>query len=525
MNFKPTRLVAALVIAGASSLALAAPAEVIHVEAGDLTGFVKTVPGTEARVDVFLGVPYAAAPVGENRWASAKPAKAWKGVRQADMAPQPCKQKGQGSEDCLYVNVYRPAGTATDAKLPVAVYAHGGANAFGFATEHDGARLAAENGIIVMTIQYRLGAFGFLSLPGMDASAGNFGITDTQAALAWVKRNAAAFGGNPDKVTLVTESAGSTNACRILVDPKSKGLVDGVVLQSEDCIHDVDSPKQAKERADKFIAAAGCQGAADPLACLRKLSSDTLAVASAAVGIWNPVAETSAVSEIAKGNWIKVPVLSGSNKEEGRAAGAAYVGWKYPDYKAWVVKLVGEKSAVEALKIYDPKKHEGKYALEYTIGDFITDSGMRGLGGCTNLTLAEAMAKTGTTAPWIYTFEDSTVPTDPSRHEGFDNAASHAAELTYLFPDAGQYLKRSVRMTDEQHALARQMRAYWGNFVKTQNPNGEGLPVWKPFEGEGAMMALRLNGKSETVPASYFVDQHHCKFWHSIPVVLDRGDR
>lgn len=525
MYFHPTRLVMAIALVSAASLVQATAAEVIHVESGDLNGFVKTVPGTNATVDVFLGVPYAAAPVGENRWVSAKPAKPWKGVRQADTAPQPCKQKGQGTEDCLYVNVYRPSGTSPDAKLPVALYAHGGGNTGGNASEHDGARLAAENGIIVMTVQYRLGAFGFLKLPGMDLSAGNFGISDTQAALAWVKRNAAAFGGNPDKVTLVSESAGSTNACRILVDPKSKGLVAGVVLQSEDCLHDVDSPKQAKVRADKFLEYTGCAKAQDPLACLRKLPSDTLAVASAKVGGWNPVAETSAVSEIAKGNWIKVPVLSGSNKEEGRSAGAAYVGWQYSDYKAWVVKLVGEKTAVEALKIYDPKKRGGQYALEYTIGDFITDSGMRGLGGCPNLSLAEAMAKTGATAPFIYTFEDSTVPTSPSRHKNYDNAASHAAELTYLFPDAGQYLPRSVNMTDEQRALARQMRTYWGNFVKYQNPNGEGLPLWKPFEGDGAMMALRLNGKSETVPTSYFADLHHCSFWHSIPVVMDRGDR
>lgn len=222
MLFQRTPLVTALVLAGVYSMATAAQADVVRVESGDLTGFVKTVPGTDARVDVFLGVPYAAAPVGQNRWASAKPAAAWRGIRQADTAPQPCKQKGQGSEDCLYVNIYRPAGTAADANLPVAVYAHGGGNTGGNASEHDGARLATENGIIVMTIQYRLGAFGFLKLPGMDSSAGNFGITDTQAALAWVKRNAAAFGGNPDKVTLVTESAGSTNACRILVDPSTR---------------------------------------------------------------------------------------------------------------------------------------------------------------------------------------------------------------------------------------------------------------------------------------------------------------
>lgn len=525
MPFQKTALAAALALASCAPAFAASAPEVIHVESGDLTGYVKTVPGTTDRAEVFLGIPYAAAPTGENRWTSAKPAPAWSGVRQADIAPQPCRQSGSGSEDCLYVNVYRPAGTAADANLPVALYAHGGGNTSGFASEHDGARLATENGIIVMTVQYRLGAFGFLSLPGMDASAGNFGITDTQAALAWVKRNARAFGGNPTRVTLVSESAGSTNACRILVDPKSKGLVDGVVLQSEDCIHDVDTPSEARARAEKFVRLAGCADAADQLACLRKRPSDALAAASSAAGGWNPVAETSAVSEIARGNWIKVPVLSGSNKEEGRSAGAAYVGWQASDYKAWVVKLVGEKSAVEALKIYDPAKRQGPYALEYTIGDFITDSGMRGLGGCTNLTLAQALAATGDTAPWIYTFEDSTVPTSPSRHQGYDNAASHAAELTYLFPDAGQYLPRSVRMTEPQRALARQMRAYWGNFVKTLNPNGEGLPVWKPFEGEGAMMALRLNGESRTVPASYFADLHHCSFWHSIPVVLDRGDR
>lgn len=104
MLFQRTPLVTALVLAGACSMATAAQADVVRVESGDLTGFVKTVPGTDARVDVFLGVPYAAAPVGQNRWASAKPAAAWRGIRQADTAPQPCKQKGQGSEDCLYLN-------------------------------------------------------------------------------------------------------------------------------------------------------------------------------------------------------------------------------------------------------------------------------------------------------------------------------------------------------------------------------------------------------------------------------------
>ena len=514
---------AVLTAAFAAGQALAAGLTV-STEGGTLQGFTKTVPGTSSAVEVFLGVPFAAPPVGENRWKAAQPVKAWKGVRMADVAPNACKQRGTGSEDCLYVNIYRPAGMRAGKKLPVAVYGHGGANISGNATMHDGSRMATENNVIVVTLQHRLGAFGFLSLPGMDESAGNFGITDMEAALAWVRRNIGAFGGDTKKVTLITESSGSTNACRILVDPKAKGLVDGVVLQSEDCVHDVDNAKQASVRAEKFLQKAGCADASDKLACLRKLPTDTLAVASAAVGLWNPVSETSAISEIQKGNWIKVPVLSGSNKEEGRSAGGAYIGWGVPEYQAWVKRLVGD-NAERALKVYPADKYKGEYALQYVIGDFITDSGMRGLGGCTNLTLADALGKTGP-ATWFYTFEDSTVPTDAHpKRPGYDNLASHAAELTYLFPDAGRYLRKSVRMNASQKKLAKDMRAYWANFAKTGNPNGKGLPAWKPYKGNGSVMALRLDGKSQSMPASYFAEQHKCSFWNSIPLVLDRGDR
>lgn len=157
--------------------------------------------------------------------------------------------------------------------------------------------------------------------------------------------------------------------------------------------------------------------------------------------------------------------------------------------------------------------------------NFITDSGMRGLGGCTNLTLAQELSKDKSVATYIYTFEDSTVPTS-RKFADYDDAASHASELTYFFPDAGQYQARSVKMTEAQKVLAKEMRQYWGNFIKTQNPNGKSLPQWKRFSDDGgSMMALRLNGQSQSVPASYFSDLHQCKFWHSIPIVLDRGDR
>ena len=136
----------------------------VSTEGGTLQGFTKTVPGTSSAVEGFLGVPFAAPPVGENRWKTAQPVKAWKGVRMADVAPNACKQRGTGSEDCLYVNIYRPAGMRAGRKLPVAVYGHGGANISGNATMHDGSRMASENNVIVVTLQHRLGAFGFLSL-------------------------------------------------------------------------------------------------------------------------------------------------------------------------------------------------------------------------------------------------------------------------------------------------------------------------------------------------------------------------
>lgn len=521
----PKKQLILCLIAGLASGAISAKTpDVVRTAYGDLQGFLKKVPETQLETDVFLGVPYASPVTGDKRWTKAQPPRKWEGIRSADRAPQPCRQNSIGSEDCLYVNIYRPAGTKPDAKLPVGVYAHGGANIVGNASDHDGARIAAENGVIIVTVQYRMGAFGFLRLPGMDPeTAGNFGVSDTEEALRWVKANIAAFGGDGNKVTLMSESAGSTNACRILVDTKFKGGVDAVMLQSEDCLHDVDTTAQSKERADKFLALTGCDQADDKLACVRKLSGNKIAEASAAVGWWNPVSDVPAVTAIAKGDWIKVPVLTGSNKEEGRAAGAAYIGWTEADYKAWVKKLLGE-NAEAGLAQYPISRHTGKYALEYTMGDFITDSGMRGLGGCTNMTLSEALAKAGTPVFW-YSFEDSAIPT-AKKQADYDNAASHAAELTYLFPDAGSYFALSQKMNSSQQKLARDMRAYWANFVRNHNPNGKGLAQWKPFKSDnGFIMALRLDGKSRSEPAKYFSELHRCSFWRSIPIVLDRGDR
>ena len=224
---------AAGVSGAAPSVTVASSAPAADTVQGKVTGITRTLPGTDLAADAFLGIPYAEPPVGDLRWKPAAPAKNWTGVRNAEWHAAPCLQPEGGSEDCLYADIYRPAGTKSDAKLPVAVYLHGGANITGSASAQDPSRLAAESGVIVVAVQYRLGALGFLSLPEFGEASGNFAITDIEEALRWVKKTIAGYGGDPDRVTLMGESSGGTDVCRMLVDPKAKGLFHQAVIQSD----------------------------------------------------------------------------------------------------------------------------------------------------------------------------------------------------------------------------------------------------------------------------------------------------
>ena len=184
---------AAGVSGAAPSVTVASSAPVADTVQGKVTGITRTLPGTDLAADAFLGIPYAEPPVGDLRWKPAAPAKNWTGVRNAEWHAAPCLQPEGGSEDCLYADIYRPAGTKSDAKLPVAVYLHGGANITGSASAQDPSRLAAESGVIVVAVQYRLGALGFLSLPEFGEASGNFAITDIEEALRWVKKTIAGY--------------------------------------------------------------------------------------------------------------------------------------------------------------------------------------------------------------------------------------------------------------------------------------------------------------------------------------------
>jgi para-nitrobenzyl esterase len=514
---------------------------IVSTSLGQLKGGEETVGGYKAQV--FSDIPYAKPPVGDLRWKAPVAPDAWHGVRDATAASPICPQETSGQEDCLYMNIYRPLGAKPSSKLPVMVYAYGGANTGGSLNGVDGTRMAAIGGIIAVTFNYRIGALGFMALPALKTADGatdygNYGILDTIAALKWVKAHIASFGGDPTKVTLASESSGSTNTCRLLVDPAAKGLFRAAVLSSEDCIHDVDDETTANGRATALATALGCTGSdADIASCMRGKSAANIATAKVP-NTWNPWSASTvghgwAVEQIEAGDYAnEVPMIVGSNHHEGRATGDSFT-FNATQYDQWLAKLVtditGRNDIASIKAVYEPavKYPNETHAVQYTIGDVITDSGMRGLGGCTNLSLAAALSQSVPT--YMYQFEDDDAP--PAKNaDGSLNLASHGWEVKYLWTND------MSAFSAEQTALSEQMIRYWSDFAKTMNPNGGSLPNWPQLSGissgdlnnaAGQKISLRkaAQGGSVATPTADFYNEHHCDIWlDGQPLIIDRGN-
>lgn len=480
---------------------------------GTMQGATTLAPGSDKGADSFLKVPFAAPPVGELRWKAPQAPADWAGVRDATTPSPLCPQGADGQEDCLYLDVYRPAGTSSRDRLPVMVWAYGGGNTGGGAKNIDGRRMAAENNMVVVVPNYRLGALGFLDMGRKGSPSGNYGVQDIRAALQWTQRNIAGFGGNPRGVTLSGQSSGGTNACRLLVDPSTRGLYSAMTINSDDCLHDVDTPAEATGRATALAQQLGCDTASDSLACLRARSAKELAAAG---GTWNPVAATPAVDLIKAGRFNRVPMLMGSNKAEGRLFTPWY-DFDADQYKAWVSDLVGPAQAPRVLEQYPADRYSGQWAIQYVMADVMTDSGMRGLGGYTGLRAAGALA--ARTPTYMYEFQDMGAPSsgDP---KGFVYGAAHGAEVQYLFPNEDTW----GRFTTDQKRLSNEMSHYWGSFVRYHRPVSQGGAVWTPLRGErsGTVMQLRPGGsRSEPVPA--YSREHRIDFWRTLPIIMARG--
>ncbi len=453
-------------------------------------------------VRAYKGIPYAAPPLGPLRWRPPEPVPAWTGVRPTH-AFGPNSLQGVVfddidpfavgvSEDCLYLNVWTPAWPADAARLPAMVWIYGGGFVVGSGAEprYDGARLAAR-GIVVVTLNHRLNALGFLAHPELTAelehrASGNYGMLDLVAALTWVKRNIAAFGGDPDKVTIAGESAGSEAASALMASPLAKGLFAGVIGESAAMFASPSrSPAplvKAEAAGVEFMRKAG----AKTLAELRALPAEAILAAAPGLG-YRPIIDgwflPHPPAEIfAAGEQSDAPLMAGWNKDEGFNFTLMQGRDAEKPYDELVRAVFGAQAS-EALRHYPGGSPQ------------IDAAAARALGGdlvIIHPTWAwiEAQKKGGRAD--IFRFRFDRAPLTPQGWFGArssrDAGAFHASEIVYVFDnlDAVPWL-----VDDADRALARLASGYWVNFVKTGDPNGPGLPRWPSYRSAGApVMAL-----------------------------------
>jgi len=480
----------AALIAATLAPAIASAAEQVRIDTGLLAGV------RADGVASFRGIPYAAPPVGALRWRPPQPAAAWSGVRPADKNGEICMQKlskdngvgpGAGSEDCLTLNVFTPKANR-GARLPVMVWIHGGGlvNGSGTAALYDGTRLA-QQGVVVVSINYRLGRFGFFAHPALSIEPGhgelaNYGLMDQIAALKWVQANVKAFGGDPAQVTIFGESAGGVSVNRLMLIPEARGLFTKAIVESGVGRERGETLSEAELAGARFVAGLSVVG--QDVAALR-------AIPAAAIVAAGDLDMTKGEAPIIDGTLVTQGVLDGFR--QGREASVPY--------------LVGSNSLeipgayAGAFKGLDRLTPEQRVAAEAVYGGadafkerIITDL----VFGEPARALAIAHAKTG--AP-TYLYRFSVVSSGaPKAIKG----AVHASDRQYVF----QTLAASPWPTDSRDAfLAKAISAYWVAFAKTGDPNGKGRPVWPRYDAGDRLINFTNDGpKAEPTPDAAALD-------------------
>jgi para-nitrobenzyl esterase len=580
-NYAPSRKVflalAALFIIAAVATA---SAQTVVTDTGTFIGVPS--PSDPTAVDVFFGIRYAAAPEGAARWTPPQPPTSPAGPVLADFPGPACPQAGSTaplpqSEDCLFLNVYAPATATPHSKLPVFLWIHGGALVSGTGADYDPSVMVAENNIIVVTINYRLGALGWLVEPGLLAQtpsffqnvgdAGDYGLMDQQFALQWVQRNIGGFGGDMRKVTVGGESAGGLSVSSNLVSTTTgKGLFRSAIIESGGyMLHDVPSELvYGGIFGAGFDAALGCTPPNDA-GCLREASVANILAAQGEVFGANGISPDFGTKVLplalqpafSTGEFIRVPVLQGTNANEGRlfepldfpfastfpnilaAGGPANFDLSnpnsfcaegsstpavctYPQEINLFLGVIGFPAAENTAALSDA------LAVEYPLANFpdpflpgnapssdealaqiFTDLVFACNGSDSNIDLARFVPVFG------YEFNDPNAPTvvgfgtvvePPNDAFGFPSASEHASELQFLF-------NFGTPLSADEQQLAGEMKTYWGNFVNTGDPN---LPrhssFWLPFNFIGAVQDL-VPGPRIPNPFFNFRQEHFCGIW------------
>jgi para-nitrobenzyl esterase len=473
---------------------------------------VKTAAGTvegkdDGAVHTFLGIPYAAPPVGDLRWKPPVAAAKWEGVRKATEFGSHCMQgkvfgdmkfnDPGGSEDCLSLNVWVPA--KASGKLPVMVWIYGGGFVAGTTSEgrQNGFHLA-QQGVIVVSMNYRLGVFGFFVHPELAKesghnAAGNYGLLDQLAALQWVHDNIAAFGGDPGNVTIFGESAGSFSVSAQMASPLAKGLFQKAIGESGGAFYSGGlsfEPRSAREEKD--VKTVNAKLGVSTLAELRAVPAQKLLDAFAppqSRGFdFGPDVDGYFLPEpvpaiFAAGKQNDVALLAGWNHDEGSFQ-IAFSPQKptAESLKATAQKEFGEKSA-EFLKLYpsDTPEQTLRSALDFAGDQFIAFSTWQWM---------EMQAKTGKQPIYRFRF-DLGPPADP---KGPQLGAFHSSEIEYVFGQLDSKSEVTWRADDRQ--LSEQMQKYWANFARSGDPNGPGLPKWPVYSAGDGWVVMFLDAKS-----------------------------
>ncbi|MEV8634912.1 carboxylesterase family protein [Streptosporangium sp. NPDC051023] len=475
-------------------------------------------------VRVFRNVPYAAPPTGALRFASPRPPAKWTEPRDASHPGNRCPQAaamgsgGSLDEDCLTLEVTAPA---KGGKRPVIVWLHGGVGLSGSGIDYDARRLASQGGVVVVAPNFRIGVLAALQHPALDASSatgssGSWGVEDQLAALRWVRKNVAAFGGDPGNVTIAGQSAGSTAVCGLLLTPLAKGLFDRAVMQSGPCdlrwaknaLFEGTPPSDGRPMSQKeklpgnlrTAASLGCPDEKEAAACLRALPvqkfMDAQATGAEVGGGWGTAIQPVR-DPLGKGAYNRVPVMIGATSHESRLflslrfdlQGKPLTAAQYPEK----VRESFGKDAGRVLRHYPLKK--GARPAE-TLAAVYTDHGWF----CPTLTTAKKLTRR--TPVHIYEFAETPVSSVPGL--SFNPGAAHGTDVSYLF----DYQGKNVLKTKAQRAFAKTVIKMWARFAATGDPNGPGLPSWPR-----APRVLALDSDGAGIRPVDAARAHQCGFW------------
>jgi para-nitrobenzyl esterase len=480
----------------------------------------------------YLGIPYAAAPVGDLRWRAPQPHPRWNTPLDATHFANHCPQvespfgSASTTEDCLYLNVYTPnrgPGKGHAKRLPVMFWIHGGGLTVGESDDYDPTRLV-QQGRVVVTLNYRLGYLGFLAHSALSAESathgsGDYGFMDQQAALRWVKRNISKFGGDPGNVTIFGQSAGGLSVNVHLTSPLSAGLFQRAISQSGAYAQTLPSLSQAENAGATTALNVGCQD--QTAQCLRSTPVTTLLASQPTGGlpitpnVDGHVLPRSPGPAFESGQFNRVPVIEGSTHDEFTIFAALNVeiemgiplgllpGSLYPYVVGLFTSTLGLSATPDAIVEQYPLSQ-----YQNNIGVALSAIGTDSLFSCPGRKAVRALSQYVPT--WAYEFNDPNAPQPFAPPVSFPYGAYHASELAYLF-DSTTIAPGHAPFTPDQEKLAAAMVSYWTQFAGAGDPNSSATPVWPNFTAANDTYQSLVPPAPQ--PETGFAVDHRCAFW------------